>query len=139
MRTDVQDSNSLFLEEIKRAYQLEKQAKEIGFYWSNPQQILTQIRSEVTEIEQVIEPKGSHEQLNKEIGDLFHAVLSLCYFFDLNLDEVLKKSLNKFEKRFTLLKKLMTELQIKTLHGNAQKALDLWEKAKDINRAAGED
>ena len=123
---------------FKRAHALDNEAKELGFYWLHAEQILTQISSETQEIRQALEQKESLERVTEEIGDLLHSVMGLCYFLNLSPEAILESSLNKFEKRFSIVKELMTAQGLKTLKGKAHEALALWEEAKKAG-AAGED
>lgn len=131
-------SSDSFHKGFKRAYRLNNEAKELGFYWVFAEQILTQISSEIQEVRQVLEQKESVGRVAEEIGDLLHGVVELCYFLNLNPELILESSLNKFEKRFTIMKKLMTKRGLETLKGKTPEALSLWQEAKKAG-AAGED
>ena len=64
---------------------LEHEAAEFGFQWENTDQLIAQIQSECIEISEHL--NSSHENkaaLQEEIGDLMHAVFSLCVFCKLD-------------------------------------------------------
>ena len=66
---------------IKKIIQLEKQAKEYGFYWPDHESVMKQIYSECDEVNEVLADScSSKERLEEEVGDLLHAVFSLCVF-----------------------------------------------------------
>lgn len=110
---------------------LEKQADEFGFMWSHPSQILDQIQSECQEILDNLAQQGERNHLQEEIGDLLHAVFSLCVFCEFDPEETLVKSVNKFEKRFKELKRLVSDSGQETLRGQSVTVLmDFWNQAK---------
>lgn len=116
---------------LKKLISLEKEASTFGFKWENPEQIMTQIRSELTEIEAHLKNPDDREKLQEEIGDLLHAAFSLCVFCEFDPDEILENSVNKFKRRFKKTKKLAKKEGLENLNGQSfDKLMDLWDKAK---------
>lgn len=121
---------------IKKIIDLEKQAKEYGFYWPDSKSVMKQIKSEYDEVSELLFDDYSaslNEDLAEEIGDLLHAVFSLCIFFNFNPDEILDNSVNKFKKRFDLTKKIALEDGHVDMRGkNIQVMMKYWDKAKKV-------
>ena len=117
---------------FERLTLLEKQAEEFGFMWSQPSQILDQIQSECEEIRENIAQQGEQSHLQEEIGDLLHAAFSLCLFCGFEAEDTLVKSIDKFEKRFEELKRLVRSSGRETLQGQSVAVLmDFWNQAKE--------
>lgn len=125
-------SADLSYQAFKGAYTLRNEAKELGFYWLSAAQILMQISSETQEVKQALDQQEPMERVAEEIGDLLHAVIELCLFLDLNPETILESSLNKFEKRFNVMKQLMTDHGLETLRGKTFEAMALWQEAKKM-------
>lgn len=87
------------MDSLKKFVTIEKEANDFGFSWPNAPQILEQIRSECKEVEELLKQPEGRERLQEEIGDLIHAVLSLCIFYSFDPHETLEKSTHKFQKR----------------------------------------
>lgn len=119
---------------IKKLTALEKQAAEFGFKWDNTEQIMAQIHSECDEID--VHLKDSDQTLlQEEIGDLLHAVFSLCVFCQFDPQQTLEKSVNKFERRFNAVKKLAHEKGLQNLNGlNFKELMQLWDQAKQVTK-----
>src|SRR3990167_5927822 len=105
------------MDALEKLVQLEKEADAFGFSWENSDQIFDQLFSEVDEIKEHL---GANEIKNKmglqeEIGDLFHAVTSLCLFFQFNPEDTIKKSVEKFKFRLEKLKKVTRESGLENL------------------------
>lgn len=119
------------MEILKKIASLEIESEDFGFYWPNVEMILSQIKSEITEIEDVLEQKESKDRLQEEIGDLIHATLSLCIYMRLDAEETLRKAAEKYEKRFGAIKALALAKGLKTLKDQSIEAnMQLWNEAK---------
>lgn len=116
---------------FERLSVLENQAGAFGFMWSQPTQILDQIQSECDEIRENLTQQGEPGHLQEEIGDLLHAAFSLCLFCGFEAEDTLVKSVDKFEKRFKELKRLVIDSGQETLQGQSVTVLmDFWNQAK---------
>ncbi len=112
---------------------LEGEAANFGFQWETTQQIMDQIKSECHEIDEhlSVDTQRNEVALQEEIGDLLHAVLSLCVFCKLSPHETLAKTVEKFERRLTAVKAISNEKGLTHLQGHSFKELMLiWEEAK---------
>lgn len=110
---------------------LEHEAGAFGFQWETKAQIMAQIRSECLEIEEHLESPQSRADLQDEIGDLLHAVFSLCVYCNFDPETTLRKSLDKFEHRFNAVKALAEEQGLVDLNGKSfDELMAYWEKAK---------
>ena len=121
---------------LEKTIALEFAATNFGFCWENTTQIMAQILSECHEVNeqlaQGIEPANTL-LLQEEIGDLLHAVFSLCIFCKLNPQETLEKTLNKFERRLNAVKHLANESGLTNVEGRSfDELMCLWDKAKQL-------
>lgn len=117
---------------------LEKEAILFGLQWETTAQIMAQIRSECLEIEEHLDKEDKKEALQNEIGDLLHAVFSLCTYCNFDTELTLRKSLNKFEHRLTAMKTIAKEQGLKNLQGHSfDELMRFWELAKErtLNQA----
>ena len=117
---------------IKKIVEVEKQAKDFGFYWPNTDVIMDQINSECEEIDELLKDKNSSsKRLQEEIGDLLHAAFSLSFFCGHNPEATLEEALAKFEKRFIQTKNLAQEAGHQNLHGkDMDEMMEYWDQAK---------
>jgi uncharacterized protein YabN with tetrapyrrole methylase and pyrophosphatase domain len=120
---------------FKKMYILDAQAINLGFKWENAGQIMAQIKSECDEIMFHIDAQDScdtnQSELQEEIGDLLHAVLSLNLFCGFNPSDTLEKSLSKFERRLTAVKDISEEQRIEKLDGlTFDELMAIWQAAK---------
>ena len=76
---------------LKKIVKLEREARNFGFDWPNKEMIFDQIISEIEEIKQ-----AKDSELQEEVGDLLHAVISLCIFLNYDLEETLGYVVTRF-------------------------------------------
>lgn len=117
---------------IEKLTILEKQAADKGFIWPDVGMILDQIESECQEIREAIHQKEGQARIQEEIGDLLHAVFSLCVFMKFDGQETLTQATNKFEKRLSTLFKIADEQGYTDLKSESIETLiSLWKLAKE--------
>jgi NTP pyrophosphatase (non-canonical NTP hydrolase) len=115
---------------LKQVEQQELTAKEFGFYWEALPQLMTQIERECREIEEAHQ-SGHQAHLQEEIGDLMHAAIGLAVFCQLDPKETLRKSIDKFQRRYETLVKLAQADGYQNLHGQPfSLLLQYWQRAK---------
>ena len=119
---------------LERVVVLENEASEFGFEWETTSQIMAQIQSECDEVnEHLLQGASSANQaeLQEEIGDLLHAVFSLCVFCKLSPRETLQQTLDKFEGRLNAVRDIAREDGIDNLAGYPfDELMAIWQKAK---------
>jgi uncharacterized protein YabN with tetrapyrrole methylase and pyrophosphatase domain len=124
------------MELLDKISALEEEASQFGFKWQSADQIMNQIFSEIKEIKEHLGQETSKENqtaLQEEIGDLLHAVFSLCVFSKLNPRVTLGQSLTKFERRLRAVKLIAEERELINLEGlSTDELMHIWDKAKEL-------
>ncbi|MCC8377370.1 MAG: nucleotide pyrophosphohydrolase [Rickettsia endosymbiont of Graphium doson] len=118
---------------LKKLINLEKDARDYGFDWSNYDMILEQVIDECREVKEAIENGESKERVQEEIGDLLHTAISLCRFLEFDVEETLNKTSTKFAKRMEAVKTLTKKHNLPNLQGQSiEFLLKLWREAKEM-------
>lgn len=116
---------------LQALIELEKDARNFGFEWPDVHMILEQIRSECDEVEEVLINKQAHIRLQEEVGDLLHAVISLCQFFNFSIEDILGQTTKKFDARIKALKQISQQKGFQNLRGQPISVLlEMWALAK---------
>lgn len=123
---------------LERTLALENEAVDFGFQWETTDQIVKQIKSELVEINTHLHQgiaQCNQNELQEEIGDLLHAVFSLCIFCQFKPDVTLHKTLNKFEKRLRFVKQLAQQQGLQHLKGRSfDELMTFWNEAKQLEK-----
>jgi ATP diphosphatase len=95
---------------------------------------MAQIESECAEINEHLDKgiaQANQIELQEEIGDLLHAVFSLCVFCNLSPRDTLEQTLDKFERRLKAVKDISKEQGLTNLSGFPfDELMAIWQKAK---------
>lgn len=119
---------------LDKVVALENDASAFGLQWETTDQIMAQIQSECVEINEHLGngiAQAKQEALQEEVGDLLHAVFSLCVFCNLNPKDTLEQTLMKFERRLNAVKEIAQNQGLSNLHGlTFDELMAFWVKAK---------
>lgn len=118
---------------FKKLIKLKIEAKEYGFYWQDHKSIIDQIKSEIIEIEALLQNNNhSNEHLQEEIGDLLHAAFSLCLYCNFDPKQTLANSSSKFFHRFDKVKNIAKQEGQKNLKNKSpEELMHYWQQAKN--------
>lgn len=115
---------------LMMAQKIGSKTKKMAFDWSKPNEVLQKIHEELQEVTAELTPESNKEKQMHEIGDLLFSVVQLARHLDIDAEQALRTTNQRFESRFFK----MIELSQKS--PEAFKALSLdekesfWEKAK---------
>lgn len=115
---------------LKKIEEQETTARQFGFYWERLDQLIEQIKSECDEVEKAAQI-NDYAHLKEEIGDLLHAVVCLSIFCNVDAQDALSESSNKFQNRYDEVVKLTKMDGLNNLHNQPSEILmAYWNKAK---------
>lgn len=117
------------LPSLMRSYKVQQRASDVGFDWENLNGPIEKLYEELNEVVQEIE-NNNIENLELEIGDLIFAIVNVSRFLNINPENAINKTIEKFVERFEFIetesKKMGKDLKDMTLED-----MDfMWEKAK---------
>ena len=81
----------------------------VGFEWENFSQAMDKVDEELGELKQAIN-NNDLNNIEEEIGDLLITIVNLARFFDISADLELRKTNQKFYRRFNFMKKLFKKI-----------------------------
>ena len=105
-RNSVLDGVPNSLPGLLRSRRIQEKASSIGFDWKDMQPIINKIEEELKEVNDAIK-KRDKDQISMEIGDLIFAVVNLARFHNVDPEDAIKKSTNKFINRFQQIEKIV--------------------------------
>ncbi len=93
---------------LLRSRRIQEKAASVGFDWKEAKPIISKVYEELDEVKDAVEKK-QQDQIEMELGDLIFAVVNLSRFYDVDPESALKKSTNKFIRRFNQIEKKIDE------------------------------
>ncbi len=115
---------------LLRAQRIQDKAANIGFDWPKVSGVIEKIREEISEMEMALQKKNP-EELESELGDLFFSLVNLARFQNMNAEDALRKTINKFIARFQYIERKLAD-QNKTVYQSSLEEMDkLWDESKE--------
>ena len=112
-----------------------KVAKSIAFDWSGPDEVFTQLESEVKELKQEVTQPSSKQNLAAELGDVYFCLGQLCRHLDIDPEVCAIDGNRKFLKRFEILEKLAKSEGIDVRTAGTSQLETLWGQAKAVEKS----
>ncbi|MBI3794926.1 MAG: nucleoside triphosphate pyrophosphohydrolase [Nitrospinae bacterium] len=112
-----------------RARRLQERAARVGFDWPRTEDVWKKVDEEWGELQEARrnnDPKGVEE----EMGDVMIALVNLGRFLDVDADDALRKSIDKFIYRFGEIEKEFAETGKDITHATLDEMEAIWQKAK---------
>ncbi len=120
---------------LQKAQRLQSRAARVGFDWEHIHDVVAKIDEELAETREAME-KEDTEHLAEELGDLLFAVVNLARYADINAEEALRKTCDKFIRRFKGVEQRVKD-NGQVLHECGLDTLDAhWNAVKSDEKAA---
>lgn len=114
---------------LQRAEKYAKKAAKVGFAWPSDEGALAKIKEEIAEVEEALK-HGNQAELEEELGDLLFATAVLSYRKGCYGEDILHRSIKKFEKRFMAMEELLKDGEKTFDEMNIEELKLLWKEAK---------
>ncbi len=111
-----------------KAIRIQEKAKGIGFEWSDKKDVWDKVKEELNEFE--VEAEKNSDNMEEEFGDLLFSLINYSRFVDINPENALGKTNNKFKKRFQLMEQHIQDDGLKINELGLEKLDVYWDKAK---------
>ncbi|ACQ55073.1 nucleoside triphosphate pyrophosphohydrolase [Clostridium botulinum] len=115
---------------LMRADKVQKKAAKVGFDWDNIEDAMKKIMEEYKEIEDVYKSKNKVKIL-EEIGDLLFSVVNVARFLDIDPENALNYSIDKFINRFQYIEDEAISMGRKLDNMSLEEMDKLWKEAKN--------
>lgn len=106
---------------LVKALRMQDKAAQVGFDWENKDQVWEKVEEELNEFKQAQNAKDREE----EFGDLLFSLINYARFEQINPDDALEKTNQKFKKRFEYIE-AKAEAQSLDLKSLGLRQMDAW-------------
>jgi tetrapyrrole methylase family protein/MazG family protein len=101
----------------------------VGFDWPNIEGVLNKLDEEMGEFREALSLQN-RRRIREEIGDLLFVMANVSRFLEINPEEALKKTLEKFVSRFHYIETSLQREGKSFLQSNLIEMDRLWEESK---------
>ncbi|ABS20426.1 MULTISPECIES: nucleoside triphosphate pyrophosphohydrolase [Bacillus cereus group] len=119
------------LPQLMRAYEIQKKAGKVGFDWADVQPMKEKALEEWEEFQQEVE-KMDREKMLGEFGDVLFAFVNIARYYNLNPEEALHVTNEKFMRRFLYMEAKIAEMNKEIQQFTLEQLDVLWEEAKQV-------
>lgn len=119
---------------LMRAQKIQHKAAKIGFDWDNVGGAVDKLYEEIDELKTAME-QGKRLDIEDEFGDVLFSCVNIARFIDVDSEEALTASTDKFMSRFSLVEQMASEQGIDMKSSSIEELDRLWDKAKKIKNS----
>jgi tetrapyrrole methylase family protein / MazG family protein len=141
-RESVLDGVPKFLPALQRANRLQEKAAKVGFDWEKKEDVWKKVIEEIEEMHEIENFKSQNpnstnqEELNlkleKEVGDVFFAMVNYARFLNINPEDALRRTNEKFINRFNYVQKKVKETGKAINESNLEEMDKFWNESKKL-------
>ena len=118
---------------LMRAQRMQTRASRQGFDWNDIKGPLDKVEEEFAVLRQAWQ-EGEHRDIEDELGDLLFALVNTARFLEVNPEEALRRSVDKFERRFRAVEKKIEQRGEKMEDIPLASLDDVWDEVKRQER-----
>lgn len=121
------------LPSIVKAYRIQDKVANVGFDWSNREDVWEKVKEEIDEFEAELRDAHSNEKKDsqeEELGDLLFALINAARLYKLKPDNALEKTNQKFIRRFNYIEQQAAQQGRKVTDMTLDEMEALWQEAK---------
>ncbi len=112
---------------VMRAAKVQKRVARYGFCYPNAQAAIKDMESELAELKQAM---NTDTNIEEEVGDVLFSAVNVARMLDIDAEEALSKSTQKFITRIKTVETLANDNGKDLISVDANELDDLWKKAK---------
>ena len=116
---------------LARAQSITRRAAHLGFDWPDIEPVWGKVEEEIRELKNAVE-SGDKARTGEELGDLLFSLVNLARFLDVEAEEVLAQTIDRFTRRFHHIETKLQKAD-KSFDESSLEEMDLlWEEAKTL-------
>ena len=114
---------------LARASRIQEKAASVDFDWKDINLIWDKVFEEISELKEAIK-FDDKDSIADEIGDVFFSLVNLSRFLGVNSEDSLRKSISKFESRFSRMENEYKNKGLSMKNASLEELDKSWEDAK---------
>ncbi|MBU0558048.1 MAG: nucleoside triphosphate pyrophosphohydrolase [Bacteroidetes bacterium] len=119
------------LPELHKAFRIQEKVSKVGFDWEDKKDVWKKVEEEIQEFKNA-ENSGNLSEMEKEAGDILFAFVNYYRFLGINAENALRKTNEKFTKRFGYIEEKLKLENISIIDASLTEMDKYWEESKKI-------
>lgn len=117
------------LPSLIKAHRIQDKARAVGFDWQNREDVWNKVAEEISEWKETLSQNDKEKQ-EEEFGDLLFSLVNTARLYDINPDNALENTNQKFIRRFGYIESKAKEMGKELKKMTLEKMDSLWNEAK---------
>lgn len=117
------------LSALLRALRIQQKAATVGFDWPSDEPVWDKVHEEIYELKRAAEQKD-RAQIEEEFGDLLFSLVNVSRFIDINPEDALRKTTEKFIRRFKKIEQAFEDKGTEMRESSLEELDAAWEEIK---------
>lgn len=117
------------LPSVPKAHRIQDKARNAGFDWDKREDVWTKVEEELNELKEEI-ARMDADKTEAEFGDLFFSLINAARLYNVNPDNALERTNQKFIRRFNYIEQKANEKGINLKDMTLSEMDRLWDEAK---------
>lgn len=136
-RKSILDGVPNSLPALQKAHRLQEKAAKVGFDWEKKEDVWKKVIEEIKEMHEIEEMRKTSDnknldsKLEDEIGDVFFALVNYARFLNVNPENALRKTNEKFTMRFQFIEKKLEQAGKSIQDSNLEEMDKFWNESKN--------
>ncbi len=117
------------LPELHKAARMQEKVSKVGFDWEKKEDVWEKVKEEIEEMHES-EKSGNKDLMEKEMGDVFFALINYSRFIGINPENALRRTNKKFINRFNYIEEQLKKKGKSITESNIKEMDKYWEESK---------
>jgi XTP/dITP diphosphohydrolase len=127
-RSSILEGVPKHLPALQRAMRIQERAARVGFDWQRKKDVWKKVEEEADELRRSL--RGKRKKREEEFGDFLFALVNYARFIDVNPENALRSTIEKFTRRFRFVERELKRRE-KDIHESTLEEMDhQWNRAK---------
>ena len=116
---------------LARAQSISRRAASLGFEWPNIDPVWAKVDEEMRELKQAV-ASGDKVHTGEELGDLLFTMVNIARFLDIESEEVLAQTVDRFTRRFHHIETKLRQANKDFDQSSIEEMDRFWDEAKKL-------
>lgn len=130
-RNSVLDGVPKTMPSLARAYRVQEKASRVGFDWGDIKDVWPKVYEELKELEEALQKKDL-KKTEDELGDVLFSIVNISRFLEVNPEDALRGTIEKFMRRFRYVEQKFTESNRPMKEASLEEMDVFWNEAKKM-------
>lgn len=117
------------LPSLIKAHRIQDKARSAGFDWNKKEDVWIKVQEEITELNKEIDDQNE-DRMEAEFGDLFFSLINAARLYNINPDNALERTNQKFIRRFNYVESETKKRGLNLSNMTLSEMDELWNEAK---------